>query len=281
VSRYVFHYRKPFAKSLALLRAIQEGALRHGDIVQGEEGFERVRDVDGLVLFGIGGYSRDIFDAYQKAGKDVVFWDKGYLRGGGWYRVAVNCFQPSPFFLSNLRSPPTRFDALGVDLRAYKKTGDTILFDGASNKYLLWHGFGDLTEWGSKVVEQIARHTDLPIIYRPRPTHEIAHIKPVDGAQLSQAPLDEDLSRARVVVSYGGNIGWDCAVAGVPHFAMGDSVARAISETDWTKLDQPRIPTVAARRQWFYDVAYCQYRLEEIAIGQAWQHVRAALRGAS
>jgi hypothetical protein len=230
-------------------------------------------------LFGIGGYSRDIFDAYQKAGKDVVFWDKGYLRGGGWYRVAVNCFQPSPFFLSTLRSPPTRFDALDVDLKPYKKTGDTILFDGASNKYCLWHGFGDLTEWGSKVVAQIARHTDLPIVYRPRPTHEIAHIKPVDGAQLSQAPLEEDLARARVVVSYGGNIGWDCAVAGVPHFAMGDSVARAISETDWTKLDRPHIPTAAARRQWFHDVSYCQYRLEEIASGLAWAHVLAALKG--
>src|SRR5574341_1093990 len=193
--RFLFHYRAPFSKQLALLKAVQEGALRHGDQVRGEERFEQVRDVDGLVMLGIGGHSRAVFNAYRAAGKRVVFFDKGYMRGGGWYRVAVDDFQPLRY-LGKIARPMQRFDALGLELGAYRRGGEVILLDGASNKYCLWQNLGEHRAWGEHTVRLIRCYTSLPIVYRPRPSHNAP--LPVEGAELSDGvPLADDLARAR------------------------------------------------------------------------------------
>lgn len=269
--RFAFHYRMPFTRQLLLLEAVQAGAERHGDVVTGVPGFDAVEDVDGLVLFGIGGISREIFDAYRNAGKRVVFLDKGYFPRG-MFRVAVDDFQPR----LRMKRSPERFEALGLMPRPYGWTGDThILFDGASNKLCLWLGLGNWIEWGAAMVERIRAHTDLPIIYRPRPSHNEAVAVP--GAELSTGPLFEDFARARVVVSWGGNIGFEAVVAGVPHFAIGDSVARPLSETRWDRIGEPCTPEEAARLQWLADVAWCQWSLAELADGTAWRVIREEL----
>jgi hypothetical protein len=269
--RFAFHVRQPFTRQLLLVDALRAGAAIHGDDVRCVRGFEAVEPVDGLILFGIGGISRQIFDAYRATGRHVVFFDKGYTRGGsGHFRVAVNAFQPLAYFQTG--RPADRFDALDLELRPYKAGGRVILLDGASNKYALWQGFGDFVSWGARMVERIRTVSSLPIVYRPRPTHNAPVAVP--GAELSTAPLREDFAAARVVVSWGGNIGWDAAVAGVPHFAAGDSIARPISETDWARLEEPYIPSDAARRQWCADVAYCQFTLDELADGYAWAEIR-------
>lgn len=281
--RFQFHYRAPFTKQLALLDAVKAGAAKHGDEVVGEQGFDEVRDVDGLVLFGIGGNSREVFDAYQRAGKHVVFWDKGYTRGGGWFRVAVNSFQP----LDALQRewPADRFKALGINLPWYSTRGRCILFDGASNKFCLWQGLGDWIDWGARLLRTIRAHTDLPIVYRPRPSHnnelEKARLaqaaESVRGVEFSDGPLAQDFARAQIVVSYGGNIGWEAALHGLAHFAIGDSIARPISETEWSRVGRPYIPTERERREWAQAVAYQQWTLPEIASGEAWRHIRGML----
>ncbi len=270
-----FHLRQPFRKALALAAAMQCGAARHGDQIDIECGFEQVRD-GGLVLFGIGGMAREIYDAYRSVNRQVIFWDKGYSRGE-WFRVAVNDFQPLAYFQHPSR-PPDRLGQLGLNPIPYDVRGDAILVDGASNKYCLWHGLGDWIEWGRGIVRRIRRHSDRPIIYRPRPSHNVTEPISIKGAEFSQAPLMDDLARSALVVSHGGNIGFDCALGGVAHFAIGDSIARPISETVWQSVGRPFIPTERARCQWLCDVAYCQWRIGEIESGQAWEEIRHELR---
>lgn len=275
MNTWAYHYRQPFTKQLALCEALQRGLARYGERVEAVQGFEGVRDVDGLLLFGIGGESKSIYDAYKAAGKRIVFFDKGYPRGGyGMYRVAVDDFQPLHYLMGTPRRRD-RLDAMGKYVRFLRyedrKKGEAILFDGASNKYCLWQGLGDWIEWGASVVQRIRQFTDRPIIYRPRPSHNAA--VQVPGAELSQGQLADDLARAHVVISFGGNIGWDCVIAGVPHFAMGDSVARVVSETSWDLIDKPFIPHSSLRLQWASNVAYCQWTLEEFAGGLAWETI--------
>jgi hypothetical protein len=274
----VFHYRQPFTKQLALLEAVIAGAKTCGDEVVGEEGFERVRDVDGLVMFGIGGHSRPVFDAYRQAGKRIVFWDKGYIRGSGkgtWFRVAVDDFQPLAY-LGRINRPADRLDALNLIFKPYhEKRGQYILFDGTSNKFCVWHGLGDLRAWGRSMVEKIAKHTSMPIVYRPRPSH---NGMPEPVSRLARhsmgGPLDEEMANAHVVVSYGGNIGWDAVIGGVPHFAIGDSIARPVSEIDWPHVGVRFKPSDEVRRQWAANVAHCQWLLPEIENGQAWRVIK-------
>ena len=99
----------------------------------------------------------------------------------------------------------------------------------------------------------------------------------VTGAIRSEGPLDEDFDRARVVVSHGGNIGFDAVVSGVPHFAVADSIARPLSETAWDRVGAPYVPSEERRMQWLHDLAYCQWNLDEFADGTAWRYVRETL----
>lgn len=271
----VFHYRaQPSRKQNAILAAVTEGAERQGDMVLGVEGFHRVLPGDGAILFGIGGIAKSIYDAYRAAGIPTILIDKGYTRNEH-YRVAVKDFQPLAY-MQERRHPGDRFKRLKIELKPYEWSGDAVLFDGASNKFAMWKDLGDYRDWGAAMVMQIRAHTDRPIIYRPRPTHNEDH--PVPGAEFfAGRSLDEDFARAYVVVSYGGNIGWDAAVAGLPHFAIGDSIARPISETEWANVAQPRLPSDAERLQWACDVAYQQWNLEEFRSGEAWDYIRRLL----
>lgn len=289
--RLVFHYRpQPSRKQVKLLPAVIDGAATCGIQVDGVEGFTEVLDgYDGAIMFGIGGIAKPIYDAYRGAGRKLVFFDKGYTRkcahGIEHFRVAVNGFQPLEYL--DRSHPPDRFLRLGLTVEPYRSGGSHVLFDGASNKYCRWQGLGYWLNWGMQTLAQIRAHTDDPIIYRPRPAHNVALTETdiqtaltpwlARGVEFSQAPLADDLARARVVVSYGGNIGWDAALLGIPHFAMGDSIARPISETTWVHLDRLRVPTEAERLQWAANVAYQQWTMDEIASGAAWRHIVSVL----
>lgn len=273
--KFVFHLRQPFAKAMALCQTVVDGAEEHGDEIIPIHGFHGVRkDVDGLVLFGIGGESKQVWDAYREAGKKVIFIDKGYSRSP-FLRVSVNEFQPLDFIKKG-KCQDDRFNRLHTKLAICRPRGEHILFDGASNKYCLWEGLGDWVEWGQRVVDKIREHTDRPIIYRPRPSHN--EPTAVRGAELSTGPLIDDLNRAAVVVSYGGNIGWDAVLLGLPHFALGNSCARQLSEVDWTRVGEPRIYSSYLQKAWANNVAYCQYTLDEFRSGVAWAHVKGCIK---
>lgn len=261
----------PFQRQLKLLDALKSGAGR--DQIEGHPGFDRVvPDADVLIMFGIGGHSRVVFDSYQEAGKQIVFLDKGYTRAPH-LRVSINAFQPIRFLDGHY--PTDRLEALKIDLCPYRQGGTHILFNGASNKYCLWEKLPYWLEWGAETVRKIQQFSDKPIIYRPRPSHN--EMVAVPGAELSTGPMQADIDRAHVAVSYGGNFGWNCAVAGVPHFSIADSVSRPISETEWSRLDTPKVPTDAERLRWCAAVAYWQWTMDEIASGQMWSHIRPLL----
>lgn len=274
--KFVFHLREPFEKQLVLAQALIKGASTHGDEIYLVHGFEQVHDVDGLVMLGIGGlgldHARIPFDAYKAAGKHVVFFDKGYTRND-YFRVAVDAFQPTEYLMQEAY-PTKRFRDMGLTLPKHSMANrKVILFDGASEKYCAWHGFGSWYQWGVQVVEKIRRHTQLPIVYRPRPGRN-AHLE-IDGVETSvNNSIQNDLARAYVVVSWGGNIGWDAVMSGTPHFAMGDSIARHVSETDWDRLDIPRLLKPNDVMTWAANVVHCQYSLPECENGMAWGYVK-------
>ena len=250
----------------------------------------RIEEADAIVVFGIGGDAKCAWEHAKEAGKRLVFLDKPYIRlvktppdiPGYWLlRVAVDAFQPLRYFQFK-KHAHDRWKNLGIDVRPYKKRDDrVILFDGASNKYVAWLGLGNgvgepieqWADWGQRMVDKIREHTDLRIVYRPRPSKN--PVPPIRGTQVSAVhSLEQDMSRCRLVVSHGGNIGYDAVIAGISHFAMGDSIARPVSETDWTRIGVPFIPDEDARRQWLSDIAWCQWNLDEFRSGTAWRYVR-------
>ncbi len=290
--KVAIYLRVDAPSQLAVATAVCDGAKRMGETAWLFDKPQVEPDADIVVLFGIGGDAKIVYDLNVAAGKRMVLLDKPYVRRAKAdkvrsildryhvVRVTVDGFQPLPYFQLKKR-PSDRWDAFDIRPVSYRdsKTGP-ILFDGASNKYVAWNGLGSGTgtgimqwaEWGQSMVNKIAQNTSRQIIYRPRPTH---HDTPkIVGCEVSEATFADDLARAAIVVSHGGNIGFDAVVAGIPHFAIGDSIARPLSETNWVRVGHSKIPDERARRQWLCDVAYCQWTLNEFRDGPAWSYVR-------
>lgn len=278
--RVGIYLRSPHQHIQALVaESVFKGCQRLGDepVIFGPS--EGPVGCDVAVIFGIGGNAREYYDMYRANRVRVVFLDKGYTRTGH-FRISVDSFQPLSYFQRYAR-PPDRWKALGITPRVYdleKVTGDYVLFDGASNKYCQWNFLPNWYEWALQQVELIGENTDLPIIYRPRPSQHIKEAgRPIEGTVWSQGELDVDLARARVVVSHGGNIGFDSVVRGKPHFAIDLSIARPISETKWKNVGTPLFPSHQERMQWLYDIAYLQWSADELADGTGWRYIREIL----
>jgi hypothetical protein len=272
--RFAYYLRNNNSRiQTAVVRSFSEGCRALGEQfrVFGKEENQLVDDdIDVLVFYGIGGDAKGVQDAYRTAGKRIVLLDKGYIRNG-FIRVAVDAFQPLDYFQRTKR-PIDRWRALNLKPETYELKGSVILFDGASNKYCLWCDLPPHLDWGQMVIDTIKRYSSMPIIYRPRPSHN--PVTTLKGATTSQEALEFDLHRAAVVVSHGGNLGFDAVLAGRPHFALGTSIARPVSETVFEHIDRGLIPAPAARQQWFNDLAYCQWSLDEFRSGVAVRYVR-------
>ena len=247
---------------------------------------------DTVILFGIGGDAKAVWNLAKSANVRTVLLDKPYIRQVAlsdkpryWVlRVAVDESQPLKYFQA-IKHSPERWDALHISTTPYSLRNDgVLLLDGASNKFVAWTGLGNgigtdveqWGDWGQRMVNKIRAYSDVPVVYRPRPDNNPTPY--ITGADISVVDdMYTDFRRSRVVVSYGGNIGYNAVIAGVPHFAMGDSIARPLSETDWSRITTPFTPSEAARQQWLADIAWCQWNLDEFRSGVAWKYIRESM----
>lgn len=273
--RVAFHW-PPTGKRPDLMPALADGMRAFGDTIHDVRSFEVAHDHDAGVFYSISGAGRWAYPKYVESKKPFVFIDKGYSRPAfNLFRIAINDFQPLDYF-QQTKHKPDRFERLRIEPKKYRSpSGWPILFDGASDKFCRWKDLGDQYEWGKRVVARLQKYSSRPIIYRPRPGHRVPPRIP--GCQYSTDALEGDLVRCGLVVSYGGNIGFDAVCAGKPHFALGDSIARPISEIDMGYVDDVFTPKAEVRLQWLYDVAYCQWTVAELQSGEAWAHIRPLL----
>lgn len=288
-------YRRVAALSQEYVyESVAAGYKAFGDVFISSDHQRLIEEADCVVLFGIGGDSKVVWDASRRYRKLRILLDKPYMRqsrfsGPRYYlvRVSINASQPIAYF-QKTKHPSDRWDVLGEQVLSYSGRLDgPILFDGASNKYVYWQGLDgsdhravtDIEKWhswGQSTIDRIREYSKLNIVYRPRPDDN--PVAKIEGAVVSIGrDINHDLQCCRLCVSYGGNIGYGCVVAGIPHFAIGDSIARPISETDWSKIDEPFIPSEEVRKQWLSDLAYCQWTMDEFKSGAAWQYIRETL----
>lgn len=256
---------KPREQNLA--RAVVAGLPKgwSGDIVPAQTPVSDAYDI--ACVFGV--KMREHFAATQANGQTVLYFDKGYTRGGGpkFYRVAVNAHQPTAYLMREAM-PHDRMQALHLVFGNHR--GDSILIAGASEKYHAFMGLPDPTTWARQVIQRIRMVTDRPVIYRPKPSWRNA--RPIAGVEYSKGrTIGADMQRARVLVTHGSNAGWDAVLAGVPCIALGASVAAPISTGTIGQVESLSPPQDADRRQWAANVAYCQWCTHEFQDGSAWR----------
>ena len=275
-----YTYDNPAQK--ALIQSLTKGLEKHGDtwkvthVLDFEP--EQVREADVVFAYNIL-TGPTIIEACLTRNVNVLYYDKGYFNRGWdtdnpevYYRFSANGFHPLHYFQKSPR-PSDRWQKLGVELASRRERGRDIVFAGCSAKFANLNGF-DLDEYASDIVRRIQSLTDRPIIYRPKKTLEPP--RPIPGTVYShkRGRIAEDLADAHALVTFSSNAAVDAVLSGVPAFVLGPGIAKPVSNTDLSKIEEPWFPTDKQRLQWCYDLAYCQWRVDEMEDGSLWTHLK-------
>lgn len=279
---------------IPLVNALVNGAQLHGMICQTRQIEEygqnqRLDDqdilhADAVFVCRTSPYAKRVMEACVRLGVNYIYCDKGYLNRGWksdnpdiYYRFSVNNFQPLDYFQSIPR-PSDRWDKLKIPLKKPQGGGKHIVFAGCSWKFGLWNGF-EITEYATQVVQQIKKYTDRPIIYRPKVSSKKPPEIPGTLFSYDEKRIAEDLESAHALVTFSSNAASDAIFAGIPAFVLGPAIAKPVSNTDLSKINEPYFPDEHTRKQWCYDLAYCQWRVEEMMNGMVWEYLREVLAG--
>ena len=271
----------------SLREALIKGFERHGDKVRSmlrkEFGTDTAASTDDMAIF-VGVKSLRIWKQCMASGRQVMIIDKGYFGRADYSRMSINGFQPP--YLDKMGYDSTRLNRLSVVLKPKSIGGNTVIYAGSSAKYCDFHELGDVTAYAHKVCADLMPHLGdrLRLIYRPKPSWwanedtDVAKTVP-EGARLSPptenfAPL---LRSAHCVVTHGSNAAIEALAAGVPVLLTsgpGISAVHELCEHSVHNLQRPFWPSEAERQKKMNNLAWCQFNVNEIANGFAWEHLK-------
>ncbi len=236
----------------------------------------------GLLVTGRLASSEQILKDAQAQNVNFVYFDKGYTHRGWktknpevYFRFSVNGFHPLDYF-QDIPRRANRWDKLGILLKPRRKNGENIVFAGCTHKFARFSGF-EPQSYAENIVHEIRSFTKRPIVYRPKPSdHDPV---PIPDTRLSyeDKTIEEELKNCHALVTYSSNAAMDAVLAGVPAFVLGPSIAKPVANTDLAQIESPFFPSDSQRRQWAYDLAYCQWNFEEIKNGALWKDLNGVL----
>lgn len=214
----------------------------------------------------------EVIERQKQAGGRTVVIDAGYVKRGNapdsYYMVGFDGINGWADF-RNEGMPSDRWDALGIELKPWRSTGENVILCGqvpwdASVQAL------DMLAWLPDTAQALRARTQRKIIYRPHPAAR-EHPPHVDGCETSTRPLAEDLAEAHCVVCYNSNSAVEAIINGVPAIVLGNgAMSEAVAERSLDNVEQPCTPD---RRRWAHELAYCQWQPQEMADGSAWRHL--------
>lgn len=245
--------------------------------------------IDGLKLHGINAewlYDRSykpsdlaviwgmrfpqIIKGQKENGNDFLVMERGYV--GDRMKFTSMGFNGlnnrADFHAENM--PDDRWDKYFDGMMKHWKTEDGYIL-------LIGQVAGDssikdriiLTDWLNEVVAELSKiYPGKEIVFRPHPLSR--QNQNIPGTENSNGSLEQDLSGAGLCVTFNSNTGVEAVLAGVPTITM-DRGAMAYNVTSHA-LDVPICKP--DREQWAYDMAYKQWMMEEIASGEAWEHLK-------
>jgi len=151
----------------------------------------------------------------------------------------------------------------------------------------------DINEWAFDAVQRIRSISDRHIVVRCHPLvsdrgmtdhHELAcrilmsgidNIKFSDGAEI---PWKEDIKGAFCTVTYSSGMAIDSVLSGIPTIACDEgNFAWGISSNVIEQIAEPRRASSEEIKTWLRFLAGCQYSVQEMQDGTAWQHILQAL----
>ena len=236
-----------------------------------------ISDVDviwSVLWHGRMSANKTIWDRNLAQSKPVVVLEVGGIKRGTTWKVGLNGINRTAYF-SEQDNDRTRADSLGLVCKPWRSNGDYILIAGQHNKSLQWQGMPSMSNWFLNTYDEIRKHTDRPIIFRPHPRCKLEHIERGLKHVYRQEPVKIDRSyddfdmgfdNIWATVSYSSNPGIHSVISGVPSFVSPHSLAYPVAN-DIDFLHDIEQPLTTDRTQWLNDYAHTEYTIEEIAQG--------------
>lgn len=251
------------------------GARRAGDevTVMADTDFrlEHTQEYSTAIFWGYVLTLQAVMAGFNEAKKPPVYLDLAYWDRGRSYKVSVGARHPTAYF-QRVKHGSDRRVRYGVEPKPFAKNGRIILLAGMSVKGAWAEKEGEFGYYERQVVEELRKHTDRPIVYRPKNKGVSVGI-PGTKLSLMSEPLVPLLRKSHAVVTRHSNVAVDGLVEGVPAFAKA-GVASALGLQDLSKIETPYYPDEYAREQFLNDTAYCQWTEEELRDGTCWRHLK-------
>lgn len=274
---------KPREQELA--KAFLAGARVHGWTVEQRDLCADPQIEPGTTAVAmVGVKSKRLFAATKAAGAVPVMFDKGYVRARradvrvwDYWRISVGAHHPTRSLMAT-KMPRDRLDALGLRVLAWRTRGYAVVIAGSSAKYHDFYGLPDPETYYTGLVQQLREITDMPVIYRPKPSYREA--QPISDARFSDRGenIIATLQGAWALVTHGSNACFEAALHGIPSIVLGDGVAKPISST---RLEDVIEPKLGKREQWLANLAYRQWTEAEMRSGEAFNYVGGWIEGAA
>lgn len=236
----------------------------------------RPDDADIAIVWGMTDRHLNLMKNFKDTGRKLLMLDLGYWNRHGlndlknsYYKITINSIHPNDY-LDSAFGGSKRYDQIsGPKIKQWSKNGAYILLAGMGAKgcamYKQAHG-----EWDRAAVAQIKQATDLPIIYRPKPSDkEPIRIDGVRNADTNQ-PIANMMFNAFAVVTHHGNSTLDGLWQGVPCFCA-DGPGLLMGKSNFAEIESPLYPD--NRREFFEKLAWFNWSFNDILEAMPLKHL--------
>ena len=206
--------------------------------------------------------------------KPTIVLEVGGIKRGTTWKVGLNGINRDAYFGDDGNTSDRRI-SLGLELTPWRTDGEFILICGQHDKSLQWQDMPRISEWLISTIEEIRKHTDRSIIYRPHPRCPLPNIENQFKNVYRQEPkhvsgtyddFDMQFDNIWATISHSSNPGIHSCIAGVPSFVSSHSLAYPVAN-DINLLHNIENPAKPDRSQWLNDYAYTEWTIKEISDG--------------
>jgi len=254
-------------------------AFREGCCALGFSTVDNSNDSDADVIWSVlfngrMAANKAIWERNIQTSKPTIVIEVGGIKRGTTWKVGLNGINRDAFF-GDIGNSSDRSNLLNLEVKPWRTDGEYILIAGQHDKSLQWQTMPRMSNWFLNTYDEIRKHTDRPIIFRPHPRCKLEHIERGLKNVYRQEPrhvtntyddFDMGFDNVWATISYSSNPGIHSIINGVPAFVSTHSLAYpAGNDIDFLHtIEQPLMPD---RTQWLNDYAHTEYTIEEIAAG--------------
>ena len=254
--------------------AFEHSLVSHGAGISNSNniGDADVHVIWSVLFHGRMAHNRSVWDNCLVRGKPVIVLEVGGIKRGTTWKVGLNGINRDAYFGPS-DNDNTRAEHLGLRLGDWRKSGDYILICGQHDKSLQWRDMPRMSNWFLQTYDEIRKHTDRPIIFRPHPRCRLEHIERGLKYVERQEPrhiggsyddFDMGFDNVFCTISWSSNPGIHSVINGVPAFVGPSSLAYPVANHYLQHIEYPTTPD---RTQWLNDYAWTEYTVDEIAEG--------------